>query len=152
MTFGFTGFGSKPVSCKHETDLGRCTFQTFEIVVQIGDARWFLLKMTIWVNFGGPYIDRKMLIYFIAIWNILQTFRYLMTIWYILSGFGIMYQENSGNPGSNSKARSRNFGGFCRYATSHSLHTQKAGEPGLPDGIFSNQKSKFGYIWESVLQ
>jgi hypothetical protein len=22
----------------------------------------------------------------------------------------------------------------------------------LPDGIFSNQKSKFGYIWESVLQ
>jgi hypothetical protein len=23
-------------------------------------------------------------------------------------------------------------------------------KPGLPDGLFSNQKSKFGYIWEGL--
>jgi hypothetical protein len=47
-----------------------------------------------------------MLIYFIAIWNILQTLGifydhlvHFMLIWYIFSGVGIMYQEKSGNPG-----------------------------------------------------
>jgi hypothetical protein len=41
-----------------------------------------------------------------AIWNILRTlgtvYDYLVHfvfIWYIFSGFGIMYQEKSGNPG-----------------------------------------------------
>jgi hypothetical protein len=45
-----------------------------------------------------------MLIYFLAIWNILRTFAIFMTIWYVLfsfgtifSCFGIMYQEKSGN-------------------------------------------------------
>jgi hypothetical protein len=33
-----------------------------------------VFKIPIWVNFGGPYVDWKMLIYFMAIWNILQTF------------------------------------------------------------------------------
>jgi hypothetical protein len=35
-------------------------------------ARWFIFKpkIQIWVNFGGPW---KMMIYFTAIWNILQT-------------------------------------------------------------------------------
>jgi hypothetical protein len=39
-------------------------------------ARWcvFKPKIPIWVNFWGPYIDRKMLMYFMAIWNILRTF------------------------------------------------------------------------------
>jgi hypothetical protein len=44
-----------------------------------------------------------MLIYFMAVWNILQTF--VMTIWHILcssgtffSGFGIMRRDKSGNP------------------------------------------------------
>jgi hypothetical protein len=47
----------------------------------------------------------KMLIYFKAIWNILQTFGifydhlvHFMYIWYIFSGFGITNQEKSGNP------------------------------------------------------
>jgi hypothetical protein len=31
-------------------------------------------KSKIWVNFGGPYVDWKMLIYFMAIWNILWPF------------------------------------------------------------------------------
>jgi hypothetical protein len=47
-----------------------------------------------------------MLIYFVPIGNILQTFGvfykhllHFVFIWYIFSGFGIMYQEKSGNPG-----------------------------------------------------
>jgi hypothetical protein len=57
-------------------------------------------------------VDRKMLVYFMAIWNILQTFGifyghlvHFVFIWYILCsfgtffGFGIMYQEKSGSPG-----------------------------------------------------
>jgi hypothetical protein len=45
-----------------------------------------------------------MLIYFRAIWNILQIFGYFINIGYIcvhlvhFSGFGIMYLEKSGNP------------------------------------------------------
>jgi hypothetical protein len=44
-------------------------------------------------------------IYFMAIWNIftdtmdlLLPFGTFVFIWYINSGFGIMYQEKSGNP------------------------------------------------------
>jgi hypothetical protein len=39
-------------------------------------ARWFIFKpkIPIWVNFGGPYIDGKMLIYFMAVGNILWPF------------------------------------------------------------------------------
>jgi hypothetical protein len=39
-------------------------------------ARWFIFKpkISIWVNFGGPYVHWKMLIYFMVIWNILSTF------------------------------------------------------------------------------
>jgi hypothetical protein len=46
-----------------------------------------------------------MLIYFLAIWNILRTFDtfyghlgHLVFIWYIFPAFGIVYQEKSGNP------------------------------------------------------
>jgi hypothetical protein len=49
-------------------------------------------------------LDWKMLIYFMTIWNILQTlgifYDYLVHfvfIWYIFSGFGIIHQEKSGN-------------------------------------------------------
>jgi hypothetical protein len=41
-----------------------------------------------------------------AIWNILQPFGisyghlvHFVVIWYIFSRFGMLYQENSGNPG-----------------------------------------------------
>jgi hypothetical protein len=51
-------------------------------------------------------LDWKMLIYFMAIWNILRTFGIFyeplvqfVVIWYIFSGFGIMHQVTSGNPG-----------------------------------------------------
>jgi hypothetical protein len=47
-----------------------------------------------------------MLIYFRAFWNVLWTFvisyyrlELFVFIWYIFSGFGITYQEKSGNPG-----------------------------------------------------
>jgi hypothetical protein len=49
-------------------------------------------------------LDWKMYIYFMSVCNILRTFGtfydhlvHLVFIWYILSGFGIMYQEKSGN-------------------------------------------------------
>jgi hypothetical protein len=50
-------------------------------------------------------LDWKMLKYFMAIWNILMRFGnfycylvHFLPIWYIFPGFGIMYQEKSGNP------------------------------------------------------
>jgi hypothetical protein len=46
-------------------------------------------------------LDWKVLIHFMAIWNILRTFGvfcdhlvYFVFIWYIFYGFGITYQEN----------------------------------------------------------
>jgi hypothetical protein len=51
-------------------------------------------------------LDWKMLIYFMAIWNILRTYgifydhlAQFVFIWYIFFAFGIMHQEKSGNPG-----------------------------------------------------
>jgi hypothetical protein len=48
----------------------------------------------------------KILIYFMAIWNILRTFGiyydhlvHFVFIWHIFSRFGIMYPDKSGNPG-----------------------------------------------------
>jgi hypothetical protein len=55
--------------------LFRCCFLVFAQVVD-RVARWFLFKPKIpnWVNFEGLYLDWKMLIYFMALWNILQAF------------------------------------------------------------------------------
>jgi hypothetical protein len=54
----------------------------------------------------------KMLIYFMAIWNILRTFGLLhdrlvqfVLICYIYSGFGIIHEEKSGNPASYVRVR-----------------------------------------------
>jgi hypothetical protein len=51
-------------------------------------------------------LDWKLSIYLTSIWDILRTFGVLnvhlvhfVFIWYIFLGFGIMYQEKSGNPG-----------------------------------------------------
>jgi preprotein translocase subunit SecY len=51
------------------------------------------------------YLEGKIVIYFMAILNILRTFGifynhlvHFMFIWFIFFGFGIMYQEQSGNP------------------------------------------------------
>jgi uncharacterized membrane protein len=50
-------------------------------------------------------LNSKMSIYFMAIWNILQTFGifydhlvHFVFIWYIFSSLGNVYQEKSGNP------------------------------------------------------
>jgi hypothetical protein len=60
-------------------------------------------------NFGKFWsaLDWKMLRYFMAICSILRAFGILynhmvhfVSIRYIISGFGIMDQEKSGNPGS----------------------------------------------------
>jgi hypothetical protein len=60
-----------------------------------------------------------------AIWNILQTFGifydhlvHFVFIWYIFSGFGIMYQEKSGNPAPNLREKLEKFAG------SHAPSTQ----------------------------
>jgi hypothetical protein len=59
------------------------------------------------INLGkfSRALDWEILIYFMAIWNILWTlgifYDHLVNfvfIWYIISGLGIMHQEKSGNP------------------------------------------------------
>jgi hypothetical protein len=45
-------------------------------------------------------LDLKTFIHFMAILNTLRSFANFVFIWYIFSGFGIMYQEKSGNPGA----------------------------------------------------
>jgi hypothetical protein len=44
-------------------------------------------------------LDWKMLEHFMGIWNILRTFRICYDHLVHFSGFGITYQEKSGNPG-----------------------------------------------------
>jgi hypothetical protein len=48
-----------------------------------------------------------MLVYFVAVWNIIQPFSmfygclvYFVVIWLIFPRFGMLYQEQSGNPES----------------------------------------------------
>jgi hypothetical protein len=68
-------------------------------------ARWFVFnpKKPFWVNFGGPYLDWKMFIHiFMFIWNILWRFG---KFYEPFSGFGIMYQEKSGNPDCQSQKK-----------------------------------------------
>jgi hypothetical protein len=70
----------------------------------------FKPKISIWVNVGRA-LQWKMLVYFYShliyfteIWYILCTFGiYFMVIWYIFSHFGLLYQEKSGNPGTNAE-------------------------------------------------
>jgi hypothetical protein len=57
-------------------------------------------------------LNWKMLIYCMATWNILLAFgifcdhlEHFVFIWLIFSGFGIMYQEKSGNPAFRSTYR-----------------------------------------------
>jgi hypothetical protein len=45
-------------------------------------------KIPIWVNFGGPYLDGKMSIKLMAIWNFLQTFGIVYDVLFILCLFG----------------------------------------------------------------
>jgi hypothetical protein len=71
--------------------------------VSIRVARWFIFKPNL-----GKFrraLDGKMLIYWTAIWNILQLFGifsdhlvHFVFIWYIFSGFGIMYQRKIWQP------------------------------------------------------
>jgi hypothetical protein len=50
-------------------------------------------------------LQKKMLVYFMGIWSILQPFGilyghlvYFVVIWYISPRFGMLYRERSGNP------------------------------------------------------
>jgi hypothetical protein len=72
-------------------------------------------------------LDGKMMVYLMAIWNILRTFEvcydhlvHIVFSWYIFSGFGIMYQRKIWQPcfwdggcaESNKLEKMMNFGGF----------------------------------------
>jgi hypothetical protein len=39
---------------------------------------------------------------------------------------------------------------FFTKTSGHTGHTTYLFRPGLPEGLFSNQKSLFGYIWEGL--
>jgi hypothetical protein len=88
-------------------------------------ARWFLFKpkIPIWVDFGGPWIEKC--------WYILQEFGifydhsvHFEFIWYIFSGFGIMYQEKSGIPGTNAESLIYTIGVYVDplFPVIHRLH------------------------------
>jgi hypothetical protein len=79
--------------------------KNFSLRVQSRAARWFSFnpKIPIWVKSWRP-LDRKMLSYFMTLWNILRPFG--ITYWYCLWSFGTFFpvlvcldQEKSGNPG-----------------------------------------------------
>jgi hypothetical protein len=57
-------------------------------------------------KFLGPYIDWKMFIFLAILWIFGIFYDHLVhfeLIWYILSSFGILYNENSGNPGQKNR-------------------------------------------------
>jgi hypothetical protein len=68
-------------------------------------ARWFVFKPKN-SNLGKFWsaLERKMLVYFVVIWNIrlfgkfYGHFGIVVVIWYIFPRFGILCQEKSGNP------------------------------------------------------
>jgi hypothetical protein len=73
----------------------------------------FKPKAPIWVNLGkfGSALKWQILVYFMAVWNILRPFSifygrlviYVVVIWYIFPRFGILHLEKSGNPASKTK-------------------------------------------------
>jgi hypothetical protein len=70
---------------------------------------WFQTKNPNWGKFWSA-LDWKLLIYFMANWNILLRFGkfygrlvHFVSIWEHFPVFGIMWQEKSGNPGFNDR-------------------------------------------------
>jgi hypothetical protein len=58
---------------------------------------WYTYICTLWYT----YVPYGIHMYLMAIWYILRPFgTYFVAIWYIFSLFGALYQEKSGNPGS----------------------------------------------------
>jgi hypothetical protein len=90
------------------TDTKQTSFwrgKVFSISVRV--ARWFVFKpkIPIWVNFWRVLC--KILVHLMIFWTILWPLAifyghlvYFVVIWYIFPRFGILYQENSGNPDS----------------------------------------------------
>jgi hypothetical protein len=72
--------------------------------------RWYVFKKKAWVNFGGPWHEKRWyilwpfglyygrLVYFMDIWYILWQFCNLVAIWYTFPCFGLLNKETSGNP------------------------------------------------------
>jgi hypothetical protein len=100
-------------------------------------ARWFLFKpkVQIWVNFEG--LNWKMLVYFIAIWNNLQTFgicydhlENFVYIWYIFRRFGKLYQKNLATLLHSSVGQAKKMG--CK-GRSRRFDATAARNPSCPD-------------------
>jgi hypothetical protein len=78
------------------TDLGR--------VIRVDRRYVFKPKIQIWVNFWGPWNEKKVgivyghLEYTTAIWYSLRPFGNLVAIWFISSRFGILNLKKSGKP------------------------------------------------------
>jgi hypothetical protein len=77
----------------------------FATIDDSGVARWFLFrpKIPIWVNLGGPRLEiveifQGHLEYFTDIWDISWPSGTFCVHLVLFPGFGIMYQEQSGNP------------------------------------------------------
>jgi hypothetical protein len=75
------------------------SLKTFHILDFLGSkgrvARWFKIfkpEIPMWVNFLGPYLDWKMLIYLMVILIFYEHLGYFMTIWYILCTFGNFFR------------------------------------------------------------
>jgi hypothetical protein len=85
-----------------------------------------------------------------AIWNILWRFGifynhlvHFVFIWYIFSGFGIMYQEKSGNPALLRRFRRVAFDKRKNAKRSFLIIRNGPLQVELPDGLFFDQKSQF---------
>jgi hypothetical protein len=89
----------------------------------------------------------KTLLYFMAVWNISRTFvtfydhlEHFVFIWYIFSGFGIIYQKTYGNP-ARVKQRNNAFNSLLRAFTY--LHPPKS----LAHSIVAFLKLRFIISW-----
>jgi hypothetical protein len=108
-------------------------------------------------------LERKRFVYSMATWNILRPsgicfghlVHHLVAFWHIFLRFGILYPENSGNPGLTFPGRgTRRTQKTNTTAKKFWRHRKyffvKRALPGLPDGFFSDPKSQFGHnFWGS---
>jgi hypothetical protein len=87
---------------------------------------WFQAKNPTLGKFWRA-LDWKMFTYCMAIWNILRIFGmfydhlvHFVFLWHSFSGFGIMHQEKSGNPGRGKSVFGADSSEASRNATSMS--------------------------------
>jgi hypothetical protein len=109
---------------------------------------------------------RKMLLYFMAICNIICPFGifydhlvHIVFIWYIFPVLVPCTKKSLATLVSLGKVRRQNYDDevdstICYCSQKNPLGGKSSGKgewaPGLPDGIFSNQKSQFDKFWRAL--